>query len=102
MSFTIEILEKASQEFYESWAWYEDKQIGLGDRFEQAFFDKADSVKENPLKFAISNRYRKSRYREAPLDGFPFIIVYQIDEQNSLVLIHSIFHTSRHPKRKLK
>jgi plasmid stabilization system protein ParE len=102
MNFTIEILEKASQEFYESWAWYEEKQTGLGDRFEQAFFDKADSVTENPMKFSISNKYRKSRYREAPLDDFPFIIVYQIDERNSLILVHSIFHTSRYPGRKYK
>lgn len=36
-------------------------------------------------------------FRSAPMDVFPFIVVYFIDEPG-IIVISAVFHTSRNPK----
>lgn len=95
MSYHIDILSKAQYELFETWNWYEDKQPGLGKRFRQAFFDKAKLIQNDPLQYPVKNKLR-----EAILSGFPFIIVYKMDKHSNTIYILSVFHMSRHPKRK--
>lgn len=88
-------LPKAQKEILEAWEWYEDQQQGLGDRFKEAVRDKIELILNNPLHYPL-----KGKYHEAQTDNFPFLIIYKIDKRQELILILSVFHTSRHPKRK--
>ena len=95
MTNTFLQLPKAQKEILEAWEWYEDKQIGLGDRFKDEVGKKIRAVVENPLHYP-----RKGKYREAQTDVSPFLIVYKFDKKSNMIFIVSVFHTSRHPRKK--
>ena len=40
------------------------------------------------------------QFRQAPLDRFPFVIVYRTD--GPVVVVMRVFHTSQHPKKKVR
>ncbi|MBS1503613.1 MAG: type II toxin-antitoxin system RelE/ParE family toxin [Bacteroidetes bacterium] len=90
-------LPKAEKEILEAWEWYEEQQIGLGDRFKDEVRKKIQSILNNPFVYP-----QKGKYREAQVDIFPFLIVFKVNRRNDHILILSVFHTSRHPKRKHK
>ena len=94
---SFELSRKASIEILDSWVWYEEQRDGLGDLFKDEVHAKIKFILRHPELYAITGKYR-----QAPLDTFPFLILYQIRETQSRILIVSIFHTSRHPKKKTR
>lgn len=90
------ISSKAQREIAESWNWYEDRQLGLGDRFLDEIAEHIRKIEQTPIKFPI----RFKSYRETPVPVFPFLIIYRINERKRIIRIVSIFHTSRNPTRK--
>jgi len=94
---TIEISAKAQIEINQGWLWYEREQPGLGIRFENELYQKIEFIRDNPEIYP-----NKNPYQEAVINEFPFIVVYKISKRKRSLLIVSVFHTSRHPKRKLR
>jgi toxin ParE1/3/4 len=88
-------LSRAKKEIVNAWDWYEDQQIGLGDEFKDEVRKKISAIQENPLHYPV-----KGKYKEARTDIFPFSIVFRFDQKKKLVIIISVFHTSRNPKKK--
>jgi len=88
-------LPRAQKEILDAWEWYEDQQPGLGDRFKKELHKKIQYILGNPLHYPV-----KKKYREALMDVFPYLIVFKIDKYKDQILILSVFHTSRHPKKK--
>ncbi|MDB5155840.1 MAG: hypothetical protein JWR50_547 [Mucilaginibacter sp.] len=88
-------LAKAQNEILEAWEWYEDKQQGLGDRFKQEIANKIKLILSNPFHYP-----RKGKYIEVNIDHFPYLIVFDYDENEDVVFIISVFHTSRYPGKK--
>ena len=86
-------LPRAQKEILDTWEWYENKQPGLGDHFKQEVRDKINLIVKNPLHYPL-----KGKYREAQIDIFPFLLIYKIIKDK--IFIVSVFHTSRHPKKK--
>lgn len=97
MSMRFLQLPKAQKEILDAWEWYEDKQAGLGDRFTNAVREKIQAILNNPLHYP-----RHKKHHEALVETFPYLIIYQINHKEDLIIITSVFHTSRHPKRKRK
>jgi plasmid stabilization system protein ParE len=97
MNYKVDLSLKARNELFEAWKWYEEQRLGLGEQFEQEFFKKADLIQNNPLHYKA-----RGKYREAQTDIFPFLIVFRFDRKTGIIIIVSIFHTSRHPKKKYK
>ncbi|HTH83229.1 MAG TPA: type II toxin-antitoxin system RelE/ParE family toxin [Mucilaginibacter sp.] len=95
MSYVIELSPKAEKELVETFNWYENEQLGLGEKFEIEFFRKISLIEANPLQYPV-----KKKMHETNTGKFPFLIVYRINESRKKILIISIFHTSRHPKKK--
>jgi len=54
-------------------------------------------LKTNPELFSIK---KPPFFRELPLKKFPFVIIYEIFQNE--VIIYSVFHTSRNPKKSRK
>jgi len=52
MSFVIKFYRKAYKEYFEAYEWYEERQIGLGNRFENSVKKLVDAIDKNPLIFA--------------------------------------------------
>jgi plasmid stabilization system protein ParE len=89
----------AHQDIIDAYEWYEKEQIGLGDRFALAVTNKILEIVTTPLVFgAKSNR----SFREASVGAFPFIIVYRVYPDKNEIVIASIHHAKKHPKRKYR
>ena len=95
MAFRIRILKLAEFEIDESINFYESRSKGLGKQFLTYLKSYITILKTNPELFEIK---KEPFYRELPLKKFPFVIIYEIMDDE--VFIHSVFHTSRSPSKK--
>ncbi len=96
MKFHIEILQTATGDLQESYDWYEKRRVGLGDQFIEEVDDYLDLISNNPYQFSV---HFSEKYRFALLKRFPFRIVYNIEEDENLVNVTAVFHTSRDPRK---
>lgn len=84
---------EAEDDLLESYVWYDNQKLGLGEDFLDALDGARDAILSNPLAYKIV--YRK-RVRAYTLTSFPFQILYLIEKDEVNVI--SVFHTSRNPK----
>lgn len=94
--YLLVITEKASKEYSDAFQFYEQSREGLGNEFEKETERLFIQLRKNPFLFVR----RFKHFREAKVTRFPFFIVYEILEKN--IIVHSVFHTSRNPKKKIK
>ncbi len=92
MSFTILVHEKADEELSHAYEWYEGQKSGLGEQFLKELGKQTSLLQSNPYLFQITYK----NYRTAALKTFPYLIIFEIEE--TIIIIYSIFHTSRNPK----
>jgi plasmid stabilization system protein ParE len=98
MSFSTVLTDRALHEISSAWEWYEDKQAGLGDRFKQQVDRTIKDIKTSPEHY----QQRKRNYREAMTNVFPYLIVFRVLKREKIVIISSVFHASRNPRKKYK
>ena len=96
--FTLSLLEPASKEFAKAAQWYEERTEGLGDRFSDIIQRKLQLIQQFPERYPK----RKKNFREAIVKTFPYIIVYSFYKTERTIIVHTIFHSSRHPRKKYK
>lgn len=95
MVFKVVISRLAESEIEQTIDYYENKRIGLGKDFLVYFKGYLKILKTNPELFSIK---KTPFYRELPLKKFPFVIIYEVFQNE--VIIYSVFHTSRNPTKK--
>ena len=98
MKFTLKLLEEADLEFQDAALWYEMKSKGLGERFIDTITKKLETIQEHPERYPK----RKNLFREAPIRIFPFIVVYTFYRREKKVIVSSIFHTRKNPRKKYR
>ncbi|MEN9548660.1 MAG: hypothetical protein RIR12_1251 [Bacteroidota bacterium] len=86
-------------DYKDAYAWYEQKQEGLGEKFLKAVREKIDKITLQPESFG--SRENK-RFREAQVDTFPFLIVYKVVKKSGVIYVASIHHYKKHPKSKYR
>ncbi len=84
-------LNRARKDVRDAARWYDKQQPGLGRRFTHAIRRKLVLIGENPYQYAV--RYRKTR--TALLWRFPFMIHFDVDAQQRIVVILGVWHTSQ-------
>lgn len=99
MNYRLDFHEDVENDSYEAYEWYENKTPGLGERYLVAVSKTLEQIAKNPEAFG--ERSHRGR-REAPLNIFPYVIVYKIYKRNKAVFINSIHHTSKHPRKKIR
>lgn len=87
----IRFLPEAKAEFDASADWYDAQRTGLGIDFVARVRDALDRIAANPQVYGTVYR----SVRKALVKKFPFVILYQ--EEDGEVLVISVFHTSRDP-----
>jgi plasmid stabilization system protein ParE len=95
MVFKIVISRLAESEIEKTIEFYESKRKGLGKQFLDYFKGYLKILKTNPELFPIK---KTPFYRELTLKKFPFVIIYEVFQDE--VIIYSVFHTSRNPTKK--
>jgi plasmid stabilization system protein ParE len=98
LHFSAILSTRAQKEVSVSWEWYEERSLGLGDRFLEAVKAKIREIEKEPFNY--SARYKE--YRETSLDSFPYQIVFRINQRKKSIRIVSLFHSARNPNGKYK
>ena len=98
MSYNIELHPLAVQELRESYQWYEEQRAGLGARFIASFNKRLKEIKKQPERYVK----KKGNYREALIEVFPYLIIYEVLKEDQIIFISYIFHTKRNPRLKYK
>jgi plasmid stabilization system protein ParE len=86
-------LTEARVEFDAAVDWYEERRAGLGARFALAVEAAVERIAKNPKMHAVV----LEDARKAVVRGFPYCVYYR--EEGDKVVILSVFHTSRDPRR---
>nr|WP_314492828.1 type II toxin-antitoxin system RelE/ParE family toxin [uncultured Chryseobacterium sp.] len=88
MTYELEYLE-----ILQAYIYYEDAQKGLGERFIKHLEKYLRRIQNNPKHFQL-----KKNYREAFIQKFPFLMVYDIIDYK--IIIFSVFKTYQNPTKK--
>jgi plasmid stabilization system protein ParE len=99
MAYTYRLHEQAHEEYIEAYSWYEEKQRGLGARFMNSVEKRLQQISEYPEYFG---KRQRSNFREAKVENFPYMIVYEFFKQKQMIHIAAIYHNKRNPKRKYR
>ena len=90
--FSLRVNRIAAVELADSKSFYNKRQKGLGDTFENVVLAKLESILNNPFTYpTVKNKIRKVVFKR-----FPFVVLYEIE--NDVIIILHVFHTSRNPK----
>ena len=75
---------------------YEDRREGLGQYFYDRVSDTVMAIGRDPLRFPVYEGKSSTRiFRRAPAERFPYIVVYQVRDDQTLVV--AVAHSSREP-----
>lgn len=99
MPFSLRLNQQAHKEFIQAFEWYKEKRAGVGIQFMASVEKRLQQISENPEYFGIR---KNARYREAKVEHFPYIIVYEFFKKKGIVHIAAIYHSSRNPRRKYR
>lgn len=94
MRFVVVIDPLAIRDVQEAIDYYDEQSIGLGKRFESELNNHLSILEKNPLL-----RIRFDKVRCLLLKNFPFMVHYTVNENQQIVTIRAIFHTSINPQK---
>ncbi|MBQ4822069.1 type II toxin-antitoxin system RelE/ParE family toxin [Aquimarina sp. MMG016] len=94
MIYKLILKRRAEIELEDAIEWYNSLSKGLGFRFLNSVRSEINYIQKFPKHFQIS----KNTFRQAPIQRFPFIIVYEIE--NNTIIVYSIFNTNQNPIKK--
>lgn len=89
--FSFRVNRTAAFELANSKSFYNKRQKGLGDAFEKVVLSQLEDILNNPF----TNPTVKNKIRKVVLKRFPFVVLYEIE--NDVIIILHVFHTSRNP-----
>jgi len=96
MSNSYVLLEAAQEEYESSLRWYVVRSEQSAENFIRAIDVTLRSICDYPTRWR--NKYKN--FYELGVKKYPFTIIYTIDNQNKLIIVHSIFHHKRNPFKK--
>lgn len=93
--FEVVILQPAQQDIRKAAHWYNDRDPGLGRRFTAAIRENIEVIKNYPESAPL----RYENIRTSPIEKFPFMIHYRVENKNHRIVVSAVFHTSLSPER---
>ncbi len=88
--------ERVSHMVDDAYSWYEEQSIGLGEEFLEELETCYNKVLKNPELYG----FIENGFRHIKLKRFPYIVIYEIIEQE--LLIYAVFHNKRNPRNRIK
>ena len=87
------LLPEAFDDVAEAYVWYENRSVGLGDRFLDRVDECIDRIRRNP---ELCERIYKD-YRRSIVHRFPYVIFYE--HRADTITIYSVFHSAQDPQK---
>lgn len=94
MAYTIDIDPMAIRDVQQAIDYYEEQQTGLGIKFENALNKQLITLEKNPFF-----RIRYENIHCLPLNKFPYMVHFTVDEKRKVVTVRAVFHTSLNPNK---
>lgn len=85
-------------EYKDATTWYAERSELAAANFVKSIKEKISVICKDPFRYR--NTYKK--FRETSLNVYPYSIIYTIDENVKTVIITSVFHHKRSPRRKFR
>ena len=98
MSYSIILHPEAVAEITDAYSWYEERSKGLGNMFIDAINKRLTDIAQHPERYPK----RKAPFREALVELFPYVIIYEFVKKEQAVFVSYVFHTKRNPRLKYK
>ena len=89
---------EAADQYEEAYNWYKERSDIAGDKLIIEVEEAIKKICANPFRYR--NTYKN--LRETSLKKYPYNIIYLPDEAKKLVVITSLYHHRRNPKKKYK
>ncbi|MGB1039297.1 MAG: type II toxin-antitoxin system RelE/ParE family toxin [Flavobacteriales bacterium] len=90
MKYHVFLEPEAINDIQKSIDFYNSKRPKQGVKFEKIITQHLNTLKSNPFF-----RIRYDKVRCLPIKNYPFLIHFTIDEENRIVKVRSLFHTSK-------
>ena len=94
MQYKIIIDKDALNDIQEVTDWYNTRLNGLGKKFQLQVKSQINKLKQNPNIYTI----RYSEVRCLVVKKYPYMVHFKVDNENSIVKVFAVIHTSRNPK----
>lgn len=92
---TLVIKEEARLDMLEAYLYYEQQQVGLGERFLSEVKKRLDDITNHPEYYSfIDNR---KILRDIAVDKFPYVVIFDIHE--SQITVFSVHLTKKNPAK---
>ncbi len=88
----------ALSDYKEAISWYQQRSETAAENFIRSVKEIIEAIRAEPDRYR--NTYKN--FRETSLKKYPYSIVYFIDENSMTVVITSIYHHKRNPKKKYR
>ena len=88
----LRFLPEVEDGAFAGYAWYEEKEQGLGDEFLRTFYACASEILRNPL---ISPKVHRE-FRRRLLRRFPCAVYFRIEDNE--IVVFGLFHCARDPR----
>ncbi|MBS1572675.1 MAG: type II toxin-antitoxin system RelE/ParE family toxin [Bacteroidetes bacterium] len=95
MDYKLVLKPRAENDLANGIEWYESKQKGLSIKFLKCVEKYLERIHKNPLHYPL----KKNQYREAFIEKFPYMIIYEVLENE--VVVFSVFNTDQNPEKKI-
>lgn len=91
---------EAHNDALNAYLYYEGQRPGLGDKFLVSLDKKYDDLTLHPYHYSFIDEDSLKVLRDIRLDNFPYVIVFEI--ANNDVIVYAVHHLHQHPSRKLR
>src|SRR3978361_1009900 len=93
------ILHPRAQEDYEdSISWYLARSQNIAENFVKAINKTLKKICDNPYRW--KNEFEN--FRELNVRGFPFIIIYSIEDSGETIMVAAVHHAKKNPDKKYR
>ncbi|APB32598.1 Putative plasmid stabilization protein ParE hypothetical protein [Gloeomargarita lithophora Alchichica-D10] len=89
----IVIIPAAERELAESYSWYEEQEIGLGEDYLRCVDACIQAIQKNPELYQVVYL----SYRRAVVRRFPYVIFYECADNS--IIIYAVFHCAQDPNK---
>jgi plasmid stabilization system protein ParE len=94
MNWQVVARPEAKNDVVETADWYDTQRAGLGAEFIEEIITVFDAIEKNPLLHCKQHPTKNIRWRSPK--RFPYRVIYEVIEDDQLVIIAAVIHAARH------
>ena len=94
--YILSLRKRAAKEYLLAIAWYKERSLIAAENFVKEVNETFTNIEAQPSRYR--NIYK--HFYEIKVRKYPYSIVYFIDEEKGSIVITTVFHYKRNPKKK--